>query len=96
MKINIEIDVSPEEMRRFLGLPDVGGIQQQMIERFTDSLQNSQEQQQEFVRNLFANGLAPWQAMLGAMFTDDRSTGRGASSSASSSGRRSARKESDD
>ncbi|GJL80949.1 MAG: hypothetical protein DHS20C01_05830 [marine bacterium B5-7] len=42
MKINIEIDISPEELRRFLGLPDVTAIQQELMEeirkRVTDGV----------------------------------------------------------
>ncbi len=33
MKINIDIDVSPEEARRFFGLPDVSPIQDKIVER---------------------------------------------------------------
>jgi hypothetical protein len=33
MKINIEIDVSPEEARHFFGLPDVAPIQDKLVER---------------------------------------------------------------
>ncbi|MDN5862135.1 MAG: hypothetical protein L0H19_01665 [Salinisphaera sp.] len=32
MKINIQIDVTPAELRQFLGLPDVAGLQEDMIE----------------------------------------------------------------
>ena len=28
MKINVDIDITPEELRRFMGLPDVQGWQQ--------------------------------------------------------------------
>lgn len=31
MQIKIEIDVKPEELRRFLGLPDVAGLQEDVI-----------------------------------------------------------------
>ena len=31
MQIKIEIDVRPEELRRFLGLPDVAGLQEDLI-----------------------------------------------------------------
>ncbi len=47
MKINVEIDLTPEELRRFMGLPDVQGWQQQMMESFTQELQGSQERRQE-------------------------------------------------
>jgi hypothetical protein len=32
VKIKIEIDVQPEELRRFLGLPDVAGLQEEIIQ----------------------------------------------------------------
>jgi hypothetical protein len=31
MQIKIEIDVKPEELRRFIGLPDVAGLQEDLI-----------------------------------------------------------------
>lgn len=31
MQIKIEIDVKPEELRRFLGLPDVAGLQDDIV-----------------------------------------------------------------
>ena len=31
MQIKIEIDVKPEELRRFIGLPDVAGLQEDVI-----------------------------------------------------------------
>lgn len=67
MKINVEFDVSPEELRRFMGLPDVQGFQQQMLERFSEGFQTSQDQREEFVRNMFAGAMAPWQGFLSMM-----------------------------
>jgi hypothetical protein len=32
MKMTVEIDVSPKELREFLGLPDISGLQQDAIE----------------------------------------------------------------
>ena len=32
MKVNIEMDMTPEEARRFMGLPDVAPIQKRMME----------------------------------------------------------------
>ena len=31
MQIKVEIDVKPEELRRFLGLPDVAGLQEELM-----------------------------------------------------------------
>jgi hypothetical protein len=43
MKIRIDIDCTPEEARTFLGLPDVGPMQQELLrevqERMTKALQ---------------------------------------------------------
>jgi len=38
MKISIDIDVSPEEARRFFGLPDVTPIQEHMIKRVQNQI----------------------------------------------------------
>lgn len=64
MKINVEIDLTPEELRRFMGLPDVQGWQQQMMESFTQELQGSQERQQEFMRDMLAGNFAPLQSFF--------------------------------
>jgi hypothetical protein len=64
MKINVEIDLTPEELRRFMGLPDVQGFQQHMLERFGESLQASQDQREAFVKNMFAGAMAPWQGFF--------------------------------
>ena len=34
MKISIDIDLTPEEFRRTMGLPDVSEIQKEMVEQF--------------------------------------------------------------
>lgn len=31
MKVNVEIDLTPEEARKFLGLPDVSKLQEKML-----------------------------------------------------------------
>ena len=32
MKVNVEVDMTPEEARAFMGLPDVGPMQKKMME----------------------------------------------------------------
>lgn len=32
MEIKVEVSLTPEELRRFLGLPDVGGLQDDLID----------------------------------------------------------------
>ena len=38
MQIKIEIDVRPEELRRFLGLPDVSGLQEDVVAFLRDKI----------------------------------------------------------
>ncbi|MCY4040464.1 MAG: DUF6489 family protein [Gammaproteobacteria bacterium] len=61
MKINVEVDLTPEEMRRFMGLPDMGIVHQQLLEQFTARLSASSEQRDEFMRTLMTGAFAPWQ-----------------------------------
>ena len=61
MKINIEIDLTAEELRRFMGLPEIQGMQNQMLEQFTERLQSSQSEQEEFLRAIFSGAMEPWQ-----------------------------------
>lgn len=43
MQIRIEIDVKPEELRRFLGLPDVAGLQEDIIAYLRDRVGDANE-----------------------------------------------------
>jgi len=38
MQIKVEIDVKPEELRRFLGLPDVAGLQEDLMAFLRDKM----------------------------------------------------------
>ena len=48
MKVNIEVDCTPDEARRFLGLPDVAPMQQTVIaameKRLVDTIQATDSQ----------------------------------------------------
>ena len=61
MKINVEVDLTPEELRRFMGLPDMGAVHTQLLEQFTQRLSASSEQRDEFMRSLMTGAFAPWQ-----------------------------------
>ena len=41
MKVRIEMDMTPEEARTFMGLPDVGPIQQQMLEEMRSRMRTA-------------------------------------------------------
>lgn len=43
MQIKIEIDVQPEELRRFLGLPDVAGLQEEVVSFLRDKVSEANE-----------------------------------------------------
>jgi hypothetical protein len=62
MKINVEVDITPEELRRFMGLPDVHDMQQSLIDQFANGLQSSAEQRDEFLQGLFKSAMGPWQS----------------------------------
>ncbi len=41
MKVTVEVDCTPEEARRFLGLPDVVPMQQAVMEKFQQRMQGA-------------------------------------------------------
>lgn len=43
MQIRIEIDLKPEELRRFLGLPDVAGLQEDVIQFLREKVGSASE-----------------------------------------------------
>jgi len=43
MQIKIEIDVKPEELRRFLGLPDVAGLQEDLVNFLREKIGSASE-----------------------------------------------------
>jgi hypothetical protein len=43
MKVTVEVDCTPEEARRFLGLPDVAPMQQAAMEKLQQRMQSAVE-----------------------------------------------------
>lgn len=60
MKVNIEIDCTPEEARAFMGLPDVSKANEVYVETMTKAMKgvSSPEQLQEFAMQLAPMGQA--------------------------------------
>ena len=55
MQIRVEIEVTPEELRRFLGLPDVSGLQEDIITFLRDKVGAASEfDAAGFVKNIAA------------------------------------------
>lgn len=68
MKVNIEVDCTPDEARRFLGLPDVAPIQQTVMaameKRLVDTIASTDAQQlMSQWLPVGVQGLEQWQAM---------------------------------
>ena len=58
MKINVEIDCTPEEARSFLGLPDVGKANQFYVEALSKAMKGAGnvDQIQEIAKNIAPMG----------------------------------------
>lgn len=63
MKINIEVDLSPEEMRELMGLPELKGLHEAVLGQVTDRLKNSVEQGDAFAQTLLSGAMEPWKLM---------------------------------
>lgn len=68
MKVNIEVDCTPDEARRFLGLPDVAPMQQTVMaameKRLVDTIQatDSQKLLDQWLP-LGMKGIEQWQSL---------------------------------
>lgn len=73
MKINIELDISPEEVRRLYGLPDLSNIHQTLSSTISDSLNKGDDKAiKQLLTPLISTGmnsLDSYQKLLGALFT---------------------------
>lgn len=72
MKVNISVDCTPEEARRFLGLPEVAGMQDRLIEalerRLAEAIDSSDTATlMQTWLPLAAKGLEQWQAVWGQL-----------------------------
>ncbi|GMA40575.1 DUF6489 family protein [Mobilicoccus caccae] len=87
MKISVEIDCTPAEMRAFFGLPDVEPMQQAVMSEMERQLVGAMDQfsPASLMRDWFAPMTATQQAFLNA-FTRPSATGETGEGSQSSSG----------
>lgn len=58
MKVNIEVDCSPEEMRRFMGLPDVSDVNKTYVDGVVNAMKgtNNVDQLQTMAKNIAPMG----------------------------------------
>jgi hypothetical protein len=43
MNFKIDVDITPEEMRKLLGLPDISGLQDEMIQKIREQMEAGAE-----------------------------------------------------
>lgn len=71
MKIRIEVEVGPTELREFLGLPDVAGIQQEALDVLVKKLRSGAATGSDAIavlRGMMPEGLtslSEWQRLIG-------------------------------
>ncbi|WP_373487637.1 DUF6489 family protein [Blastomonas sp.] len=58
MKVNVEVDCSPEEMRRFLGLPDVSDVNKTYVDGVVNAMKGTSnvDQLQTMAKNIAPMG----------------------------------------
>lgn len=72
MKINIELDISPEEVRRLYGLPDLSSIHKTLTSTISESLNQSDEKTlNSLLSPMISSGMSSiegYQKLLSALF----------------------------
>lgn len=71
MKITVDVDITPEELRRFLGLPNVEKIQQEMVKNAQKYLQESGQAQYKDLVSSAMQPMMAYQSWLQRMMTGD-------------------------
>ena len=72
MKITVDLDITPEELRRFLGLPNVEGLQEEMIKMAQEQISESG---QTMLNDLVTGAVQPmlaYQQWLQSMMSGSR------------------------
>lgn len=64
MKINVEIDISPEELRKFIGLPNVEVLQTEFVKLASQYLDGAAQRNEvgKLVSPLISAAMQPWAA----------------------------------
>jgi len=70
MKISIDVDLTPEELRRFLGLPDVQPLQDELMGKLRERVQSGGEglDPAALMMPLMSTNLAAYEAMQKAFW----------------------------
>ena len=73
MKVNLELDMTPEEMRRLFGLPDVAPVNDMLVDKLRDQMEKGLDG--TLMRNMLQSmvkggtqGLEAYQSLLMSLF----------------------------
>lgn len=67
MKVTIDVDITPEELRRFIGLPDVENLQKEMLNQAHKYLQDSNQTQYKDLIDSAVQPIMAYQSWLQKM-----------------------------
>lgn len=90
MKIQIDIDCTPEEARRFLGLPDVTEVNRMAMDRVYEHLEQTLRDMdpETVLRTWLPAGLEGWRQMQDVFWQEVTKSAGGRTSSGKGGGRR--------
>jgi hypothetical protein len=71
MKISIDVDCTPEEARRFLGLPNVGPMQAELMQAMQKRMMSGLEAMEpdQILKTWLPSGLKGWEEMQKAFWS---------------------------
>jgi len=67
MKVTIDVDITPEELRRFIGLPDVENLQKEMLSQAHKYLQDTNQTQYKDLLDSAVQPMMAYQSWLQKM-----------------------------
>jgi len=64
MKVSVDLDLTPEELRRLFGLPDLTPIQSLVVERITRQVEKGMDSNllAGITRSIISGGVQSWEA----------------------------------
>jgi hypothetical protein len=64
MKVSVDVDLTPEELRRLFGLPDLSPIQALVVERITRQVEKGMDSNlfAGITRSIITGGVQSWEA----------------------------------
>jgi len=74
MKITVDVDCTPEEARRFLGLPDLSPLHAAWIEQLQERMRDAAtpEAAAELMRAWSTGGFDAWRTMMSSLGRPER------------------------